>query len=767
MGVVKNTFFWGLVCLSGTLTAQYIQVDDSYTAQQLVENVLIHNNPCAGVSNFSVSGDTFSGATQSYGYFSNNSPNFPFTEGIVLSTSRAIRTEGPNNNLIDEGSVNWQGDADVEQALGINHTFNATALEFDFTPLTSQISFDYIFASEEYSGTAPCHYSDGFAFLLKPTNSTAPYQNLAVIPNTNIPVLVTTVHPAINGSCGAQNEAYFAGYNPAEYPINFGGQTVVLTAKTTVIPGTTYHIKLAIADEENIRYDSAIFLGAGSFKVGTDLGDDRLLATNNPLCYGETYTLDATEPGSNTYKWFKNGVLISGQTGPLYTVSDSGIYTVEINLNGSGCIVPGEVTIEYSALPVLDSPVALVQCDDNNDGISTFDLTKVNNLITMGNTALSQPVYYENLVDAQNGINQIANPTAYQNTNTSQIIAKVMNAYGCSNYATVNLQIANNAVAAQNLIITCDLDSNQDGITAFDLAAQVTPQVLTGLPAGLVVECYASANEAILQDNPLPNSFTNTIANQQIIYARIVNGPDCYGIVPVTLVVNAFNPANFQDENVFLCDGTPETLTVASGFSGYLWSNGDMDSSTVANTPGIYTVTVANAAGCAAAKTFHVIASGIATITSVSIHDFSGTGNTVLVNFTGDGVYAFSLGGSTYQDSPLFTNVASGEYVVYVKDKNGCGPSDPVQIYVMDYPHYFTPNGDGFHDIWEIKNLSSQPDATVNIFDRYGKLVYSFKGNGAGWDGKLNAADLPSTDYWFTLILQNGRTVKSHFALKR
>src|SRR5690606_8649751 len=288
----------------------------------------------------------------SYGYFTGGG-SFPFAQGIVLATSRAFRTEGPNQDLIDEGSQLWQGDQDLEQMLNLTHTYNATVLEFDFTPLTSQISFDYIFASEEYSGTAPCRYSDGFAFLLKPVGSAQPYQNLAVLPNSDTPVLVTTVHPEISGSCPAINQEYFGSFNPPNYPINFNGQTVVLTAKANVIPGTTYHIKLAIADDENIRYDSAIFLGGGSFQVGTDIGPDRLIATNNPVCAGETYTLDATEAGTNTYKWFKDGSEIFGETNPTYTVTDPGVYSVEIDINSSGCIAKGEAIIEYTPLPVL------------------------------------------------------------------------------------------------------------------------------------------------------------------------------------------------------------------------------------------------------------------------------------------------------------------------------------------------------------------------------------------------------------------------------
>lgn len=146
---------------------------------------------------------------KSYGYFANGGGTFPFANGVILCTARAQRAAGPNTSLIDEGQTAWLGDLDLQQALNITNTFNATALEFDFTPQNSNFRFNYIFASEEYQGTAPCRYSDGFAFLLKEVGSSAPYQNLALIPGTTTPVLVTSVHPAISGSCAAANPTFF------------------------------------------------------------------------------------------------------------------------------------------------------------------------------------------------------------------------------------------------------------------------------------------------------------------------------------------------------------------------------------------------------------------------------------------------------------------------------------------------------------------------------------------------------------------------------
>lgn len=753
-----------LCCWINHSTAQYIQVNDTYTAQQLVENVLI-DSPCANVSNFTVSGDTFNPGSQSYGYFNAGTSSFPFSNGIVLSTSRAKRTEGPNNNLIDEGDNAWLGDADLEQALGISNTYNATVLEFDFVPITNSISFDYIFASEEYSGGNPCRYSDGFAFLLKEAGSANPYRNLALIPGTTTPVLVTSVHPYVSGNCPAANPAYFGGINGSNAPINLNGQTVVLTAKSNVTPGVTYHIKLVIADHENIRYDSAIFLGGGSFNVGTDLGPDRLIATNNPICDGKTYQLNATQPGSNSYKWFRNGIQIPGATNATYTVSSAGIYSVEVTLGTTACIAKGKVTIEYTPLPSLTN-ATIVQCDENHDGISLFNLTKVDTIIKNGDASLGAVTYYENLYDAQNQVilNAIATPTSYVST-AKTIYASVSNALGCANTATVNLQISNNTVSAYKDFESCDLDSNKDGFYSFHLS-DVDPVVLNGLPAGLVVKYFLGYDDALLDVNSLPANYTNPIRYQATIYAKIINGSDCYGIIPVHLFVNKNEPDDFEDESVFICDNTPVTVAVVTTFSSYNWSNGDTDYTTIINAPGSYTVTVADANGCEATKKFIAIQSGIPTIVSVDVNDFQGDNNTVVVHPSGLGIFEYSLDSVTFQSSPVFNHVLPGKYTIEVRDTQGCG-HDFYTIYVLNYPTYFTPNNDGYHDIWSIENLDTHSKAIVSIFDRYGKFIYQFDAKHKGWDGMLDGHQLPSDDYWFIIELENNKLVKGHFALKR
>ncbi|HSN49399.1 MAG TPA: T9SS type B sorting domain-containing protein, partial [Flavobacterium sp.] len=347
------------------------------------------------------------------------------------------------------------------------------------------------------------------------------------------------------------------------------------------------------------------------------------------------------------------------------------------------------------------------------------------------------------------------------------LIARVTNSFGCANYAEVSLVVANNSVAPQNPIASCDGDTTQDGLYQFDLNAQVTPQVLTGLPGGMIAEYYSIPADAVSQKNPLPNIFKNTTANQQIIYARIINGSDCYGIVPITLVVNTFSPSNFQDETAAFCVGFSTTLSVAADFSSYLWNTGATTNSISVPTSGNYSVTVTNANGCKAVKKFTVTSSEAATITGATVNDFEGNENSVLIEYTGVGDYEFSLDGSYFQDNPLFTGIAPGNYLAYARDKNGCGLSAPYSIYVLDYPRFFTPNGDGHNDVWKIKNLELFPKSVVTIFTRYGKLLVELNALNPSWNGTYLKNELAADDYWFHLNFGDGKIIKGHFSLKR
>jgi len=132
------------------------------------------------------------------------------------------------------------------------------------------------------------------------------------------------------------------------------------------------------------------------------------------------------------------------------------------------------------------------------------------------------------------------------------------------------------------------------------------------------------------------------------------------------------------------------------------------------------------------------------------------------------GIYEFSLDGTNYQSSPIFSNLTEGEYTVFVKDTKGCGVVSK-SFHILDYPKFFTPNGDGFNDFWYIKNLNKRnlQNSTLKIFDRYGKFIFEINAQNQVWDGTSNGKSLPSSDYWFSFELVSGKTINGHFTLKR
>ncbi len=757
---------------SANVNAQYISVDDNRSGTNLVQSVLI-NSSCATVSNISVQGGALGINDNSFGYFNANSSGFIFDEGIILSTGKVKSAVGPNNNLSSNGENNWSGDVDLETALNISGTTNATILEFDFIPLTNKVSFEYLFSSEQYLSNpadTQCNYTDGFAFLIREVGTTN-YQNIAKIPGTNTPVAINTVRAATQ-NCSGANEQFFGGFNGQNHPTNFNGQTIPLTAQANLISGKKYHIKLVIADQGNFKYDSAVFLKAGSFKVGIDLGNDRIVFNNNALCAGETKILDATQAGTNTYKWFKNGVQIPNEFNATYNVPNDNnplevLYEVEVNLGAGACTAKGKVKIQFAPKPILN-PAVLNQCDDNADGFTTFNLKQLDSFI-IGNTGNIPLLTSQNEVKYYIDIAAtipILNPLTFKNTilNTQTIYAQVANNSDCSSITTLTLNVSNNLISDQTIIV-CDEDAIQDGFRSTNISLEITPKLLIFFPAGANdIKFYKSKEDAISETNSFPNTFINTTANEQILFGRIFAGADCFAIVKIILKVFSFDSNTFKDETKFICPNKSLTLEVPTGFS-YEWSNGNViDNFINVSTSGLYTVKVTKGL-CSFTKKFDVKNADLAVINSIDVNDFNNDDNSIQVNYSGTGDYEFSIDGINFQDNSLFTNVSIGEYLVTIRDKNNCEDVVSNKVFVLDFPKFFSPNNDGFNDIWDIKNLNKP--AKITIYDRFGKLIYLFENNSGNWNGTFDQELMPADDYWFTIILENNRIIKNHFALKR
>ena len=769
-----NQFIFLLV--SFTALSQNVQVSSSaYTPQELIEDVLINNSCVENLVVTNVIGGDFNSTEKSFGYFDSNGSSFPLERGLVLSTGKLNNVGGPNDSLSDDDASNWGGDSDLETILNESNTLNATILEFNFSVRANQISFNYIFASEEYqeNNSSTCQYSDLFGFLIRRENG-GDYINIALVPTTETPVKVTTVHSGVTGVCDPINEAYFGSWNSNSAPINFNGQTAVLTATANIIPDEIYNVKLVIADEQNFRYDSAVFLEASSFKLGTDLGIDRLIATNNSLCGDETTTLSALQNNVLSYQWYKNGNLLLGDSAPTFEVESEGTYSVEALLD-NGCTSYGSIQIEYSSLPIaIDT--SLIQCDEDGlfDGLTTFNLTEINETL-INNIPNRQIKFYRSMTSAQNSIDSI-DGSVFNNTSNPQVIyvQLIDTNTNCFDIAELTLSVST-TTGTDTVLKSCDSDGTEDGYFNFTLT-EANTSILSGLPNTFTLNYYKTYQDALLELNSLPDNYTNTTAYNQTLFARIENGNDCHGINQVQLIVEELPQLIIEEQRIYCLNTFPEFIWLESGVTTglpnsftYNWSTGATTPQIQVNTAGIYTVTVTNSNNCSKLRTITVLPSNIATFDAIDIVD-GVENNTVTIFVSGEGDYEYALDSefSDFQDSNLFSGVKPGFHTVYVRDKNNCGTVQKT-IAVIGFPKFFTPNGDGYNDTWHVYgiNTPNQVNSEVYIFDRFGKLLIKLNPLGAGWDGTFNGASTPSSDYWFYIKLQNNKIFRGHFALKR
>jgi gliding motility-associated-like protein len=149
-----------------------------------------------------------------------------------------------------------------------------------------------------------------------------------------------------------------------------------------------------------------------------------------------------------------------------------------------------------------------------------------------------------------------------------------------------------------------------------------------------------------------------------------------------------------------------------------------------------------------------------------TLDDFIGTSYTLPLLTYGN-YYTASDGSGT----PLFSgNIITTSQTIYIYNETICYSNESsfnVLITTDSYyiPKYFTPNNDGNHDLWLVKDFSNNMKE-ISIFNHYGKLL-KYLEPGIGWDGTFNGKPMETNDFWYIISFKNGETIRGHFTLKR
>ncbi len=263
-----------LFLMTFSLAFSQMTINETFTTQELIQDQFI-GNPNFPASNFVTRTGTVFNSVNGIGYFYANGVDFPFDEGLLLSTGNIAEVPGANTTIVSGGANNWSGDIDLELTTGTQNTYNASYISFDFVADVANISLDFILTSEEY-GQFECTFGDIFAFILTDIDA-GTKQNIALVPDTFDTISITNVRGGANDQCAAANENYFDRYNytvsdtnissiPADdSPINLNGQTGVFVIVDDLIIGRTYNLKIVVADYLDTVYDTALFIRNDSF----------------------------------------------------------------------------------------------------------------------------------------------------------------------------------------------------------------------------------------------------------------------------------------------------------------------------------------------------------------------------------------------------------------------------------------------------------------------------------------------------------------------
>lgn len=733
--LVFSLFTFSTVVVSGQ-----IDLDETLTVEQLVNEVLLGD----GVNAFNITynGEPGDQVELQAGSFNAVGSTFPIDSGVVMTTSSLdIVNEGDGNN--GAGFPDF-ADPDLAMIAGFESR-NASVIEFDFTVSSDSVKFNYIFASAEYPGFTCSNYNDVFGFFLSGPGISGPFEgnakNIALIPGTDIQVGVNSVNsgfPQNDPDCLAVNpnyeddSIYFVSNNPPEEDaMQILGHTITLTAEEQIECGGTYHIKLAISNANDQALQSAVFLEAGSFQAFGEV-----FASFSPVFGGEDGGA-VTQPGFDS-------IAVAGCTNPVVQLvrpTGSSFDTLYFALGGSA----------------IESP-------DGTPGSGDYWI----------------PGGFEpNFPDGVDTVNfEIA--TINPNITDTLDILLIIYFTGCGGVldsSVVEIPIApppNIDAIVEDITVVCATDS-------LGISASAEGGLLPHIYDWLDNEDYPDPAGRIV---PLPDDF-------QSYTVRVTDQCEFKYDTASFVVTNAVPPpvdGNFEPYSDPTCPNEPVEIgsNIFDGTEPYFYSWSDSRGSPYGSTSSILIANlhpVVEAFNPLLTVDLLVIdACGDSLViptTTVNYPDF----DTLSVSFTplfdncpddavelnsivsggaGDYTYAWGIDGeSTFKDgfgpnsSVTYIDAGAGfnTFSLLVQDRcnraghdmirssdsggllfSGADTHEQIIPYIKldPLPNIITPNGDGLNEVFVVPGIDAFEDASVLVYDRWGKLIYENNSYDAG-----------------------------------
>ncbi len=716
------------------LNAQTINYQNTMSPNNLVQNVLLGFGVTA--SNVTFNGN--SGANVASNARSFNATNFPFSQGIYIRTaSGSSVSSDPDLNAISTNSVE-----------------NGGILEFDFVAAGNNLSFNYMFASAEYPSYVCSGFNDVFGFFISGPGIAGPFSNngvnVALIPNTNVPVAINTVNSGVPGlfysasTCAAQDPNWLSNtvYYTTQYATysgeGYNGGTVSLPSEIQLQCGETYHIKIAVANVGDEALNSGVYLEANSFTsdavqvvVATVTGDTTVYegCTDASIYFirpqsqiNDTLTIDYQIGGTATM-----GVDYNNIPNPI-------------------TFLPGQDTIVVTITPLADG------IPDNGETI-TITAQIVN---PCGDTITSTGTLV--ILDSVVIDLSFVNPTVFCINDSVPVTVSASHGFGPYTFAW-----SNGDIGATGYLAT--VDSTQ-GVTEYVVTA--TDQCgYTGVDTVLVTVNQTLSIDSLLS-TPATCQPVGTIVTQQFPYGAHLQNPS--------------NPTSYNltfdweyEQDTLMTFPNQSSLENLSPGWYHLTLTDNVINCTVHDSVFVDVINVPSAsltadpgAGC--------------TPLEVTLSNSSQNSNQYFWNF-GDGQTAvtndLSSVNHTFTSTSVIQLVASNgdvncnDTTTIVVDIVVCGCTDPTALNfdptaVIDNgsciyptptvtaPNVITMNGDNVNDLFFLETTHAESIELV-IVNRWGNVIYDGRGSQNSppmWNGKDKAGySVAEGVYFYTYII--------------
>lgn len=450
-----------------------------------------------------------------------------------------------------------------------------------------------------------------------------------------------------------------------------------------------------------------------------------------------TSIISSPDTGTTT-SYFSDALLTTPISNPTSYIGPEGI--VYANVTSSfGCTKKAQIVLTVTPSPNINTTnFNGSNCDVNFDGSVNIIFSNITPQI-INNANIFNVRYYLNQADATAGnANNLPNNWSYTNTTTVYVRVENIN----NNCPAVFGQITFTK-GSQIPLLTGNTnaeicDSDLSGAETINLNS--FKDLFTADP-NVTLTFYLTLGDAQNSTNPI--TATQTITTAQTFYIRFESQTACPNTAQIKLVLKSPKKSDVLMDAT-ICPGDTTILNAGSGFTSYLWSNG-ATTSTISAGIGNYFVDL-GFNGCIYRQNVTVFAAELPQITKVEV-----SGSTAVVFVSGGtSPYQYSLDGISYQTSNTFLALARGIYKVYVLSADGCEPTVS-EFLVLGLLNVITPNGDGINDVLDYSDLRLKENVTIEVYDRYGAIIYRAADKKYVWDGKQLGNPLNTGTYWYNI----------------